>query len=283
MARFVTGEHFEEAYRVLVHLKNIGIQGILDHLGEDVSNESEAINATKDYCYALDKMTELGEKAVISIKLTQLGLSFNENLCEKNVTEILNTAHNQHFVEIDMEDSSHADATLKIFKKMMNSYNNIGLALQAYLYRTEKDLQELVVHAKKLNKKVKIRLVKGAYDEPSSIAFQHNSDVNKNYMKLTKYIFNHSELFPAIATHNTQLINYARKLCELELNNAKDKFEFQMLLGIRKKLQINLIRQGYGLKVYVPYGDSWFPYFMRRIGERPANGIFLIKQLFPWR
>jgi proline dehydrogenase len=199
-------------------------------------------------------------------------------LCSRNLETILEYSESEIPIEIDMEDSDRTDATLRIFMKERGAHESLGIALQAYLYRTMEDLEGLKKYADQYRKRIRIRLVKGAYNEPKRISYSKGIDVDKNYMKLTKYLLENESFAPAIATHNEQLIEYSIRMKEA-VRREVEGFEFQMLLGVRSALQLDLARRGFAVRVYIPYGDSWYPYLMRRIGERPANGLFLLRQI----
>jgi len=276
--RFVAGEDFEQAKERIGALRHSGLKIVLDLLGENVFDVEHANKAVNDYCELLEKIRDQGCDTTIAVKLTQIGLSIGSGVCEANLEKILKTAGNCNLVEIDMEGSDYTADTLTVFKKLRSNYVNLGVTLQVYLYRTEKDMSDLLYYAKKENAILKVRLVKGAYDEPSGIAFTHIKDINRNYVKSSKFLFdNRKHFYPAIATHNTALIEHAKTL---STRLGKDLFEFQMLLGVRPQLQRRLAAEGFNVRIYVPFGRAWYPYLMRRIGERPANGLFLLKQLF---
>lgn len=275
--RFVAGETLNDALDVISSLRDSGIEGTLDHLGEDVADAGEVEMAVWEYCNALHRMKRDYCDIVIAVKLTQIGLAIDRELCESNLGRILEAAGDCGTVEIDMEGSAYTEGTLQVFRRMRSRYENVGIAIQAYLYRSEGDIKDLLDYSMREGRRVRVRLVKGAYDEPRSIAFPRVREVNGNYMKLSRFLFeNHEHFYPAIATHNTQLIDHAKGLGS---DLGRDRFEFQMLLGVRQKLQRKLAREGYKVRVYVPYGGFWYPYLMRRIGERPANGLFLLKNL----
>lgn len=273
--RFVAGETLNDALEVISSLRDSGLEGTLDHLGEDVTDAGEVETAVREYCHALHRMKRDYCDIVIAVKLTQIGLAIDRGLCESNLGRILEAAGGCGIVEIDMEGSAYTEGTLQVFRRMRRRYENVGIAIQAYLYRSEGDIKDLLDYSMREGRRV--RLVKGAYDEPRSIAFPSVREVNGNYMKLSGFLFeNHEHFYPAIATHNTQLIEHAKGIAAAL---SRDRFEFQMLLGVRQGLQRELAREGYKVRVYVPYGEFWYPYLMRRIGERPANGLFLLKNL----
>jgi proline dehydrogenase len=270
--RFVAGETIQDAIEALKELNRRGFSATLDYLGENVTTEEEAAAASREYVGALDKIQLSGVNSNVSLKLTQFGLTLGEALCKKNVEAMVtHAAALNNFVRIDMEGSPYTDATLNIYTALRKKYENVGIVLQAYLYRTEKDLQEM------LQLKSRIRLCKGAYKEPPEIAFKKKSDTDKNYVKLMKILLK-SGIYHGIATHDPAMIQATKKFA-LDENISKDSFEFQMLYGIRRDLQEQLIKKGYRLRVYVPYGEEWYSYLMRRMAERPANLFFVLRNL----
>jgi proline dehydrogenase len=271
--RFVAGDRIDDALKVMESLGADGLKGIADYLGEDVSSAEKAGEAVSEYARAL---SALPGDAVLAVKLTQLGLSMDRDLCTENLDMVLDAAAScRSFVEIDMEGSRHTQATLDIFRKLRGRYHVLGVTVQAYLKRSGEDLKELRDFARSIDSVIKVRLVKGAYDEPGDIAFTRKREIRESFERLSSYLFENPEFFPAIATHDERLIGHAKRLG----GNRSGGFEFQMLLGVRRDLQRSLAREGYPVRVYVPYGDFWFPYLMRRIGERPANGLFALRQL----
>jgi proline dehydrogenase len=275
--RFVAGEKREDALRVVRELNGRGILAALDHLGENVSRGEEAVRARDEYLSLLEEIKKNGVKSYVSLKLTQMGLDIDEGLCFENVKKIVEKAREYgNFVRIDMESSEYTERTLKIYKKLKREFNNIGIVIQAYLRRSEDDIRELI------DMGANIRLCKGAYKEPPEIAFPKKKDVDGNFIHLMDMIFSNEAqkkgVYLAIATHDEKLIEWAKRETQLR-GIGRDKFEFQMLYGIRRDLQEDLKREGYVMRVYVPYGDHWYPYFMRRLAERPANVLFLIKNI----
>jgi len=276
--RFVAGEKREDAIHVVRELNEKGILATLDHLGENVSNREEAFEARNEYLRLLEDIERENVISHVSIKLTQLGLDIDEELCFDNVKMIVEKAGEYgNFVRIDMESSEYTEKTLKIYKKLRSEFNNVGIVIQAYLYRSEKDVRELIDIG------ANVRLCKGAYQEPPDIAFPKKKDVDKNFLHLMDMIFREEAqrkgVYLAIATHDNNLIEWAKRETE-KRKIGRDRFEFQMLYGIRRDLQEVLRREGYVMRVYVPYGDHWYPYFMRRLAERPANVFFLVKNIF---
>jgi proline dehydrogenase len=276
--RFVCGETLEEGAAGIQQLNQNNISVTLDHLGESVCQEAAACSAADEYTAMLDCIDQKSLNATVSLKLTQMGLDISETLCLGNLRRIIQKAQSQgNKVTIDMEDSKYTDVTLKIYRTMiMEGFRNTGIVLQSYLRRTESDVRDL------LHLGPRVRLCKGAYKEPSAVAFPKKADVDKNYTSLLEIMFAKPSLekgtYPEVATHDEKIINWT--LDYVKQNNIPaDKFEFQMLYGIRRDLQEKLVKDGYRMRVYVPYGTHWYPYFMRRLAERPANLIFLMKNL----
>jgi proline dehydrogenase len=270
--RFVAGEEISQAVEAIKQLNSKHISATFDHLGESISSEAETLEEVREYQKLIDSIVSNGLDSNVSVKLTQLGLDIDNELCYRNTRAIVEAAHRQqNFVRIDMEDSPRTDATFDIFKRLRGEFENVGIVVQAYLYRTEKDVEDLL----QLN--ARIRLCKGAYKEPESVAFPDKADVDKNYIKLMKVLLP-SGIYHGIATHDPNMIE-ATKLFAKEAGIAADKFEFQMLYGVRRDLQESLVKEGWRVRVYVPYGKFWYPYFMRRLAERPANIWFVMKNM----
>ncbi len=270
--RFVAGERLEEALRVVEALQRSGAKAALDFLGENVRSVDEARQAQQAYQAALDEIHRRGLDCNISIKLTQMGLDLSPELCLELVRPIVAQAQAYGTdVEFDMESSAYTDATLAIVHRLRDEFERVGVAIQAYLYRSESDVRALI------RRGIKVRLVKGAYREPVSIAFPTKRQVNENFVHLMEILLD-SGHYHAIATHDARLIaraiDYARRK-----GLSPKAFEFQMLYGIRRDLQERLVREGWTLRVYVPYGTHWYPYFMRRLAERPANVFFLLRHI----
>jgi proline dehydrogenase len=267
--RFVAGETLDEALDVTRTLNARNMHVSLDHLGENVSDEREAVAAAQDFITALDRIKLAGLDANISIKLTALGLDIAQELCEQNVVRILEHAQQYPiFVRIDMEGSAYTERTVDITLRMHQRFEHVGTVIQSCMMRSKKDVEELIAQG------VRVRLVKGAYKEPKSIAFQQKEEVDHNYVRLMMALLLHGN-YPAIATHDESILNAT---CKFARDNGIDKsaFEFQMLYGIRRDLQEKLVRQGYNMRIYVPYGSQWYPYLMRRLAERPANLMFVM-------
>jgi proline dehydrogenase len=279
--RFVAGETLGQALETIAPLARAGQRVILNHLGENVATPAEARAARDSYIRMLRSLPDAGIDGNIAVKLTQLGLDLDRELCLGLTHEIAAAAAAmRNTIEIDMEGSACTDSTLRIFEEVQREHGNAGVALQAYLRRSQSDLQRLASLNPPLNPK--IRLVKGAYREPASAAFQKKSEVDANYRRLLDRMLELSGSVVAIATHDPALVDYAfAKIRGLGLPSAR--YEFQMLLGIRRDLQQKVISQGHPFRVYVPFGSAWVPYFMRRLSERPANLIFVMRSLLAER
>ena len=271
--RFIAGETVDEAIEAARELEAKGFHLALDYLGESVSTISNATAAAREYIQLIEVIESAGIERNLSLKLTQLGLGIDRATCVDNLRRILEPASkHRFFVRIDMENSPHTDATVQVFETLWHlEFRNVGLALQSSLFRTEQDVRRL----NELG--ARVRLVKGAYKEPSDIAFQQKADVDAAYLRQMRLLLDHGN-YPAIATHDPEIIREARAYTT-ERRIANDRFEFQMLYGVRRDLQTELVAAGYRVRVYIPFGREWFPYFMRRLGERPANVMFVIKAL----
>jgi proline dehydrogenase len=269
--RFIAGETVEEAIAAAREVEARGLTHTLDLLGESVSNLAEADKATREYVHVIDAIIASGIGRNISLKLTQLGLDVDKASAIDNLRKILERAEPAgFFVRIDMENSPYTDVTLEIFETLwQQGYRQIGVVLQSALYRSEND----VARVNALGGRV--RLVKGAYKEPKGVAYQKKADVDAAYARLMTTLLTSGHQ-PAIATHDPAMIDLARRIAA-ERRIAPDTFEFQMLYGIRRDLQAALLRDGYRVRVYIPFGRQWFPYFMRRLGERPANVFFVLR------
>jgi proline dehydrogenase len=274
--RFVAGETLEEAILASRELCAQGRRVSLNHLGENVTTEAAAREVSAGYIRMLEEMRAKNLAGNISIKLTQLGLDISKDVCRSLAREIAARAAALGLtIEMDMEGSAYTDATLDIFESVQHECGNAGLAVQAYLFRAEKDLLRLAPL------KPKIRLVKGAYREPKSIAIQSKRDVDAGYKRLTTFLLEgaaQGAYFPAIASHDPFMIAHAQaEITRLKL--SRDRYEFQMIYGIRRDLQQEVRAAGHNLQVYVPFGTDWCPYFMRRLSERPANWWFVLRSL----
>jgi proline dehydrogenase len=270
--RFVPGETLDLAVEAARRCNQAGMSVSLDHLGENVGSREDAERARQAYTDALDRIASENLNANVSLKLTHLGLDLGDKCCAQQlgiVTE--RAAALKNFVRVDMEGSAYTDRTLQIVKQARANTDAVGTVIQAYLYRSEKDIQDL------LGIVCRIRLVKGAYKEPREIAFPRKKDVDANFVKLMRLLLP-SGVYHAIATHDRKMIEATTRFAA-ERGIAKDKFEFQMLYGIRRDLQRQLVQQGYRVRVYIPFGQDWFPYFMRRLAERPANLLFFARNL----
>ena len=271
--RFVAGETLAEALGVAKRMNAEGISVTLDHLGENVTSIEEAAASRDEYIRALDEIHAAGLNANVSIKLTQFGMDLDEAVCRENVERLVQVAAGQkNFVRVDMESSAYTERTLRLVMALHARYGAVGSVIQAYLRRSEKDVEQLC----RLG--IRIRLCKGAYLEPASVAFEHKADVDSNFVALMKKLLE-SGLYPAIATHDEAIIAEAERFVA-ERKIPPSAFEFQMLYGIRRDIQRRLVARGYRLRIYIPYGKAWYPYFMRRLAERPANVLFLLRNLF---
>ena len=267
--RFIAGESVEEAIDAARQVETTGLLQTLDYLGESVRTLAEADAATRDYLRVIDAVLKAGIGRNLSLKLTQLGLDVDRASAVDNLRRILERAED-FFVRLDMESSQYTETTLAIFETLwQQNCRNIGAVLQADLYRTEQDIERIMALG------ARIRLVKGAYREPAAVAYPKKSDVDAAYTRLMKRLLLLGT-YPAIATHDEAMIQEAQRYAT-EQHIAKERFEFQMLYGIRRDLQTSLVAQGYRVRVYIPFGRQWFPYFMRRLGERPANVGFVLR------
>jgi proline dehydrogenase len=273
-ARFVAGETLEDALRVGSKINSEGIAVTLDHLGESVTSLEEAARARDVYIRTLAAIHEHRVSANVSVKLTQFGLDLSQQEGRANLSRLVEQAAGlKSFVRVDMESSAYTERTLGIVEDLHAQFGSaVGTVIQAYLHRSRKDIERLCARA------IRVRLCKGAYLEPPGIAFARKSDVDRNYVELMKVLLDEGE-YPAIATHDEKLIDQTKEYAALQ-GVAPDRFEFQMLYGIRRDLQRRLVREGYRLRLYVPFGKAWYPYFMRRLAERPANVFFLARHMF---
>jgi proline dehydrogenase len=271
-SRFVAGSSIEREVSVCQRLNADHYLATLDHLGESVHSLEEARQSREAYLAALDQIAKLNLQATVSIKLTQLGLDFSEADCRANVECLVARAQAiGSMVEVDMESSAYVDRTLALVSDLHARYGSVRAVIQAYLYRSQSDIQDLCRQA------IPIRLCKGAYRESSDVAFPRKKDVDANYVRLMLELLEHGT-HPAIASHDEKILDGAIRYIR-ERSIAADRFEFQMLYGVRRDLQRRLVAAGYGLRLYVPYGNAWYPYFMRRLAERPANVLFLARNL----
>lgn len=272
-ARFVAGASLPEAIAQIRAINNRGVMVTLDHLGEAVRTEAEAVEAKESYLAMLDAIHQSGVDSNVSLKLTMMGLALNEELGRKHLMEIVaRAAETNNFVRIDMEDTPYTDITLQLCNEAYKAYpGHVGVVLQAYLYRTLDDLRAMSEPPRNF------RIVKGAYREPVSVAFPSKADVDENYLRLVQESLKLGN-YTAIGTHDEQLIGRILKYLHDE-NVARDRFEFQMLYGVKFSLLESLAREGYRTRVYVPYGEDWYAYYVRRIAERPANLLFFARAL----
>ncbi len=272
-SRFVAGRTLSEGIGVLRKLAAEKILATLDHLGEKVSSLEAAAASRDSYLAALSEIEGTQLPATVSIKLTQFGLDVSPEACEANVLALVAKASAmQSRVEIDMEASCYTDRTLMIVNRVQDRFPGyVRAVIQAYLYRSETDIRMLSARG------IPVRLCKGAYLEPASVAIERKAEVDANYVKLMKLLLAEGN-YPAIASHDENIVREAERHIK-EQKISAERFEFQMLYGIRRDLQRELVSQGFRLRLYVPYGDAWYPYFMRRLAERPANLIFLAKNL----
>jgi proline dehydrogenase len=272
-ARFIAGENLEAAIEVVRRLNTEGFRVTLDLLGESVREPAEAEAACQAYVGILERLAAEGLNSHVSVKLTQIGLAIDEELAGRHLKRLCDCATRHHnFVRVDMEGSSFTEATLRVFRSVNAPRDVAGIVIQSYLYRSHQDVEAL------LNSGARIRLVKGAYDEPSQIAYPHKRDVDQSYVNLMKMMLS-SGIYHAIATHDDRIISAAQEYARTH-NIPRDHYEFQLLYGIRRQLQRDLLRQGERVRLYVPYGHEWYAYFMRRLAERPANLLFLLRNLF---
>ena len=270
-ARFVAGETVESGVAALKQLNAAGITASLDLLGEAVHNAAEARAARDTYLHTLDRIKAAGAAANISVKLTQMGLDIDAASCVENLRTIIAAAQaDASFVRIDMEQSDYTERTLQLFRQTFHPQfgNAVGVVLQSYLRRTEQDVEQMIALGGR------VRLCKGAYKEPEAVAFPGKRDVDANYVRCMERLLLRGN-YPAIATHDVRILEHAKAFAR-DKGVAPARFEFQMLYGVRRDLQLALKRQGYNVRVYVPFGTQWYPYLMRRLAERPANVAFLL-------
>jgi len=270
--RFVAGESIDDAVRAARELNLQGIKATMDLLGENTRSGEDALRATDEIIGMLDRLRAEGVDCNVSVKLTQLGLDLGSDFCSENLTRIVrHAAALDGFVRVDMEDTSCTQRTIDIVLRVHKDSPNVGIVIQAYLYRSENDVRLL------LQNRVGIRLCKGAYLEPATVAFRKKSETDANYVKLMKLLLESGSRH-AIATHDEAMIAATRQFAAEE-GIPRERFEFQMLYGIRRDLQQRLAKEGYRVRVYIPFGKRWYPYFMRRLAERPANILFIAKNL----
>ena len=274
--RFVAGMEVEDVLQVTKQVNELGLSVSMDNLGENVTNDEEARQSAKLYHELLEQIAARKLEANVSMKLTHMGLDVDEKLARDITSELVeHAARTGNFVRVDMEGSPYTQRTLD-FVHELHSRNghqgHVGAVIQSYLKRSESDVQKLI------GERIRIRLCKGAYQEPPELAFQKKSEVDANYVKLMKILLK-SGVYHGIATHDPKMIEATLEFATAE-KVPPDAFEFQMLYGIRRDLQQQLRKQGWGMRVYIPFGTEWYPYFMRRLAERPANALFVLKNLF---
>jgi proline dehydrogenase len=288
-SRFYAGETVEDAVVAIRILNQHGIFATLDHLGENTTNLAEARTATYDILGMIDALDRAGVQANVSIKLSQIGLAIDEQACRENLETILSYGKEKGiFIRLDMEDSSWVEATLNMYRQMCRQgLDNVGVVIQSYLYRSQEDVKRLALE------RGRVRLCKGAYKEPPEVAFPKKKDVDENYDRLADLLLGAARdtgassgssdgkvpPIPALATHDIRRIEHGKEAAA-RLQLSKEAFEFQLLYGIRRELQEQLAREGYRVRVYVPFGTEWYPYYMRRLAERPANVWFFLSNFF---
>jgi proline dehydrogenase len=272
-SRFVAGTEVEDVLRAAKAVNQQGISATLDSLGENVHTPEEARRAGDIYHRLLDAIKARKLDANVSLKLTQMGMDLDPQLAFEIVSALVqHAAAVGSFVRVDMESSAYTQATLELVYRLhsIEDYRgHLGVVIQAYLYRSSEDIAQLINHG------IRVRLCKGAYQEPASLAFPEKADVDANFVRLMQQLLS-SDIFHGIATHDERMINATRKFAA---ENGRGNFEFQMLYGVRRDLQRSLVAQGYRVRVYIPFGTDWYPYFMRRLAERPANILFLARNL----
>jgi proline dehydrogenase len=271
-SRFVAGDTLEAALAVGRRVNAEGILLTFDHLGENVTSLAEAAASRDVYRKALEEIAAAGIQAQVSIKLTQFGMDLSEAACRCNVEELVRRAAELgNFVRVDMESSEYTDRTLQLVRDLHTVHGSVGAVIQAYLYRSRADVEALT------EKRIRVRLCKGAYLEPASVAFRRKADVDRSFVGLMQYLLAAGNT-PAIATHDEKMIDATREFARKQ-GIPRTNFDFEMLYGIRRDLQRQLVADGYRVRVYVPFGRAWYPYFMRRLAERPANLLFLARNL----
>ena len=273
--RFVAGEDIEEAIAAIREINAKNCTASFDHLNESVANAEETEKEVQEYQQILARIDDTGIRSNVSIKLTQFGLEIDPELAYKNARRVVeDAARRGNFVRVDMEASHVTQITIDIFKRLRSEFglNDVGIVLQSYLRRTYDDVQEM------LKIPARIRICKGAYNEPPEVAFPDKKDTDDNYVRVMKTLLS-SGIYHGIATHDPKMIEATIEHATRE-GIGKEAFEFQMLYGVRRDLQVQLAQDGYNMRVYVPYGKHWYPYFMRRLAERPANIWFVLKNMF---
>jgi proline dehydrogenase len=271
-SRFVAGETLDDAIRAVRQANQQNISGTLDLLGENTRTREDAQTSCRDIVGIFDRIRAENVDCNVSVKLTQLGLGLDGDLAYQHLIQIVQCARdNGNFVRVDMEDSQYTQRTLDFVTRTYGQLDNVGTVIQAYLYRSRQDTADL------LNRGIRVRLVKGAYLEPENIAFPKKKDTDANFLLLMQMLLA-GETYNAIATHDEAIINATKEFAQAH-SIPKSHFEFQMLYGVRRVLQLRLAQDGYRVRVYIPYGQRWYPYFMRRLAERPANVLFILRNL----
>jgi proline dehydrogenase len=272
-SRFVAGETLDDAIWAVRRANQQKISGTLDLLGENTRTQEDAQSACRDIIGILDRIQAENVDCNISVKLTQLGLELDAESAFQNLLQIVKHAkETRNFIRVDMEDSRYTQRTLHCVTRIHEQFENVGTVIQSYLYRSRQDTLDLVKRG------IRIRLVKGAYLEPESVAYRKKKDTDANFVGLMQVLLE-SKTYPAIATHDEAIIDATKEFARSR-GIPKDHFEFQMLFGIRRDLQVRLAEEGYRVRIYIPYGLRWYPYFMRRLAERPANMFFILRNLF---
>lgn len=272
-SRFIAGSNLEEALSVCRELNSEGISVTLDVLGESISSMEEAAAARDAYLRTLAAIHDKGIQGNVSLKLTQFGLDLSLDGCRANVGQLVERAAGWNgFVRVDMESHEYVDRTLDLVFDLHKRFGAVGTVIQSYLYRSKADIEKLNSLG------IRVRLVKGAYLEPASVAFPKKAQVDTSFVELMQLLLDKGT-YPAIATHDEKMIAATKAFAETR-KISRDAFEFQMLYGIRKDLQRQLAKDGYRVRVYVPYGEAWYPYYMRRLAERPANVLFILRNMF---
>ncbi len=266
--RFVAGETLGQAIEVVRDINQRGMMATLDHLGENVASQREAIEAADAYRQMLREIARAGVRCNVSLKLTHMGLDLGEEFAAENTARVVDQAETLgNFVRVDMESSEYVERTLKVFYRLYANHKNVGIVIQSCLYRTPADLERL------LDIGARVRLVKGAYLEPPTVAYESKAGVDAAFIRLMEMLLSRGN-YPAIATHDPAMIEATKRYAGRQ-GIGRDRFEFQMLYGIRRDLQAALVAEGYKMRVYVPFGTQWYPYLMRRLAERPANLMFV--------
>ena len=272
--RFVAGETIEEAILSVSALNAQGISASLDLLGESVRNQGQVAETLDTYLRVFQAIREHSLNCNVSLKLTALGLDIDEELCYRNMVSLLGTGGPDEFIRIDMESSDYTQRTLDLFARLWEGpekFRNVGVVIQAYLRRSDDDVERLIGMG------ARVRLCKGAYKEPDTVAFPNKADVDANYVRMMRRLLTDG-VYPGIATHDEKMIAATRDWAR-EQNIEPSRYEFQMLYGIRRDLQTSLVKDGYRMRVYTPFGTFWYPYLMRRLAERPANMVFVLKNM----